>query len=172
MIFLIFFPTINRLTVREYSDKDEAIVRSAEQLSQHKVRNPDQTKRLFCFSLTVRTIERLGSMQTQHLFLGAVFLIKVLSILLSFFLFDIRGGGGAFIFLWNLVILHSALTALAFVLVFFLCHSLFLCLIYRGDRSVSESCCVNGCVSYVCFWKTSYTLKSKGLRGGWGGGGI
>ncbi len=33
-------------------------------------------------------------MQTQHLFLGAVFLIKVLSILLSFFLFDIREGEG------------------------------------------------------------------------------
>ncbi len=73
-------------------------MRSAEQLSQHKVRNPDQTKRLFCFSLTVRTIERLGSMQTQHLFLGAVFLIKVLSILLSFFLFDIREGGGFYLF--------------------------------------------------------------------------
>lgn len=93
-----FFSTINRLTVRECSDKDEAIVHSAEQLSQHKVRNPDQTKRLFCFSLTVRTIERLGSMQTQHLFFGAVFLIKVLSILLSFFLIDIREGE-AFIFL-------------------------------------------------------------------------
>ncbi len=43
-------------------------------------------------------------MQTQHLFFGAVFLIKVLSILLSFFLIDIREGE-AFIFLWNLIIL-------------------------------------------------------------------
>lgn len=43
-------------------------------------------------------------MQTQHLFLGSVFLIKVLSILLSFFLIDIREGE-PFIFLWNLVIL-------------------------------------------------------------------
>ncbi len=43
-------------------------------------------------------------------------------------------------------LLHSAFTALAFFLVFFLCHHLFLCLIYRGERSVSESCCVN----FVC----------------------
>lgn len=40
-------------------------------------------------------------MQTQHLFFGAVFSIKVLSVLLSFFLIDIKGE--AFIFLLNLV---------------------------------------------------------------------
>lgn len=86
-----FFSTINQLTVRECSDKDEAIVHSAEQLSQHEVRNPDQTKPLFCSSLTVRTIERLGSMQTQHLFFSAVFLIKVLSVLLLFFPLILKG---------------------------------------------------------------------------------
>lgn len=118
-----FSSTINQLTVRECSDKDEAIVRSAEQLSQHKVRNPDQTKPLFCSSVTVRTIERLDSMQTQHLFFGAVFSIKVLSVLLSYFLIDIKGK--AFIFLLNLVILLLLATLHSCSTNFFsFCHSL------------------------------------------------
>lgn len=156
-----FSSTINQLTVRECSDKDEAIVRSAEQLSQHKVRNPDQTKPLFCSSVTVRTIERLGSMQTQHLFFGAVFSIKVLSVLLSFFLIDIKGE--AFIFLLNLVILLLLATLHSYSTNFFsFCHSL---LFSEVEKGINEACCMLmscvGLCKLLFFGKISYTLKKQ-----------